>query len=351
MARTKKNLTNIDLSDAVNWPDGRIKDNTGADDGTPVNELVYGDQHEFFAKLMRDAAISYNGLPDNVLNGYQLIEALRAFATKNSYIMSIGESGGKLTINTKIGTLKVNESITCIATVSAGSETVIRGSDNTEKTITKQGNFANGEYVRLINKASSIQLVRISDHISLNAMVTALLFLKAASNAQELAGLLNTVATTPQGNILAFVEWVNGASSSASLASAIRNGLYPKEHFSIVENLGNDRIRNIGFMSGIDVGGGGALGSLFTVGGDISESKLVYKNGGCGGWELTFDNAMDNTNYYVRIMPQTQGNVDADTEIGDWLFKPISTTKVQVYCEEIISTTQNLKVYFEVVQF
>ncbi|WP_051947376.1 hypothetical protein [Muricauda sp. MAR_2010_75] len=349
MARDKQTLTNIDKSDLVNWPNGRVKDNTGADDGTPVNELVYGDLHEFFAKLMRDAGISYNGLPDNVANGYQLVNALKAFATKNSYIASIGESGGKLTLNTKVGTLKENEAITCKSTVDIGSETVIRGTDNTEKNITKQGNFESGEYVRLINKASSIELVRISDHISLDSMVSALLFLKAATNPQELAGLLNTVATTPQGNILAFVEWVNGAASSASLASAIRNGLYPKEHFQIVENIGNDRVRNIGWFSGVDINGGTTVQN-YPRSGNVSQARRISQSNG-DVFEITMDNTMDNLNYYVRIFIESQSAyLGTDNDFRGIVFKPISTTVFHMFLEETASANQNLKIHIEAIQ-
>ena len=45
--RNKSNLANIVID--ANYPYGRIKDNTGAGDGTPVNEFVYGDIHQFFA--------------------------------------------------------------------------------------------------------------------------------------------------------------------------------------------------------------------------------------------------------------------------------------------------------------
>lgn len=55
---------------------GNIKDNPGNNSGTPVNALVYADFHQFFAKLMASAGISYNGLPDNTTNDYQYFLAL-----------------------------------------------------------------------------------------------------------------------------------------------------------------------------------------------------------------------------------------------------------------------------------
>lgn len=349
MARNKKNQSNIDNSDLVNYPNGRIKNNSGSGDGTPVDEIVYGDLHEFFAKLMRAGGISYNGLPDNEANGYQLIDALRAFASKNDFVLDIGTAGEKLTIATKIGILQTNESILCKATTDLGAQTVIRGSDNVDKTISAVGTFKNGEYVQLINTASAVVLVRLATAVNLDLMVQELEFLKAASNAQELAGLLDTVATTPMGNMLAFAEWVNGSPSAASLASSIRNGLYPKEHFDIVANIGNNRVRNIGWVSGLDPGGG-TSGETFPVNGDFTQCQYQSKGNGATTWTVTMANAMDNTNYYVRIFLESQGTIDHDDDLYTPVFVPISTTQFRIRMDESFGNTQNVRAHMEVVQ-
>jgi hypothetical protein len=56
---------------------GRIKDNPGDNTGTPVNEAVYGDLHQFFERLMAIAGVTANNLPENDANGYQLFTALQ----------------------------------------------------------------------------------------------------------------------------------------------------------------------------------------------------------------------------------------------------------------------------------
>lgn len=57
----------------------KIKDETtpGANDGVPINDNVYGDFHQFFAKIIEQAGITYNDLPENLTNGYQYLEALK----------------------------------------------------------------------------------------------------------------------------------------------------------------------------------------------------------------------------------------------------------------------------------
>lgn len=58
------------------YPHGRIKNNTGSNAGTRVNETSNGDIQQFFPKLMDKAGIIYNDLPDNEYNGNQFFEAL-----------------------------------------------------------------------------------------------------------------------------------------------------------------------------------------------------------------------------------------------------------------------------------
>lgn len=62
---------------STEYPFGSIKDNSGANDGTPVNRYVYSDHHQFFAKLMDAAGLTPNDLLDNATNGFQLHEALK----------------------------------------------------------------------------------------------------------------------------------------------------------------------------------------------------------------------------------------------------------------------------------
>ena len=74
MARKLSNKTNVQAPDST-YPYGRIQNDSGAGDGTPVDEVVYGDFHQFFEKLMAEGNITANGLPDNATNGFQLWNA------------------------------------------------------------------------------------------------------------------------------------------------------------------------------------------------------------------------------------------------------------------------------------
>lgn len=228
--RNKGTLVNIDNSDLGVYPSGRIKNNTGAGDGTPVNEEVYGDLHEMKDKLMRLYGISYNGLPDNETNGYQLIEALVALASKNDFCLPLNSVADVLTVPLKIGKLKDNEFFILKASIDKNVETTIKGTlDNVTKAVTFLGDFKANEYVRMINTPGSVVIIRMVDSFNLESVITDLNFLKKASQAEEEAGAIDTKATTPSINKTTFTKRVIGGDSGSFLAQPTgptqRNGL------------------------------------------------------------------------------------------------------------------------------
>lgn len=96
MARSLQNKTNVDAPDS-DYPYGRIRNNPGDGSGTPVNEAVYGDFHQFFERLMAAAGVVHNELPDNDYSGFQYFEALlKLFPDTLQFIID----GGGATITT-----------------------------------------------------------------------------------------------------------------------------------------------------------------------------------------------------------------------------------------------------------
>lgn len=67
---------------SADYPWGDIKDGDGSGNGTDVNRENHADYHQTFRKILDKAYITPNGLPDNVTNGYQYIDALK-FLYKN----------------------------------------------------------------------------------------------------------------------------------------------------------------------------------------------------------------------------------------------------------------------------
>jgi hypothetical protein len=337
---------NVDNSDLINYPDGRIKDNDGSGNGTPVNRSVYGDLHSTISKLMRMYGIIPNGLPDNENNGYQIIEAMVGLASKNDFIYPLSTNGTVLSVDIKLSSMRNNEYIVCLAGFNKGSEAQISGIGAGSFAITYSGNFKANEYVRVIKTVSGVSIIRLSDAISLDAMVSELSYLKKASDAEELEGTIDTKATTPRSNALAFVERVNGASSGDSLATALRNGLYPKEHFAIVAGLAASPIKNIGTFT-IDVGG--ATGSLPRTG-DVTSATAEY-NGSTYQVVVNLANAMSSTSYFVRVhLESLSSNMGSDNNVFTPVFKIFSTSQLKMSFRESANGTQSLKVHVEVVQ-
>lgn len=88
-----------------NYPYGDIKDDDGTGNGTPVDRNVYADFHQFFARLMAQAGVTPNNLPDNSANGFQLYQALLNTISTNGPIITLEigdwnmDSTGSVTVN------------------------------------------------------------------------------------------------------------------------------------------------------------------------------------------------------------------------------------------------------------
>lgn len=348
--RNKLLAPNIDNSNPLIYPNGRIKDNTGSGNGTPVNEFVYGDLHEMKDKLMRLYGITPNDLPDNEVNGFQLVDALRALASKNDFIQTITSVSGVLNVGLKLGFMLNNEAVLCKSAVDLGAETQIRGVDNSISTLTINGTFKANEYVRLIKTVSGVTLVRIGDSISIDAMVSELLYLKKASQVEEDAGTIDTKGTTPLTNKTTFIKRVNGADSPTYLATALINGLYPKEHFAIVAGLGASPIKNKGTASGLNLGAM-TVGNNLAVTGDVTAAVVTFNDAGLTVIRCTVTNALSSTAYKVRIDCESQGSFDGDSRALYPSFKPISTTQFDIGIRESSGATQNLKLHLETIQY
>lgn len=352
--RNKATLPNIDNSNPA-FLLGRIKDNTGANDGTPVNEFVYGDIHQFIAKLITLAGIIPNDLPDNETNGYQILEALFAFSNKNNHIQNISSVTGVLNVSAKIGLMNVNESLICKASVDLGAETQIKGTDNVTYSLTSIGTFKIDEYVRLIKTNTGVTLVRLVDLVNLNLTVSELFYLKKATQAEENAGAIDTKGTTPLSNKTVFERRVNGVDSINYLAKPTgdvdeRDGLLSKSDKLKIDNIGDPKVRNIGTASGIDIFDG-TIGTLYPVTGDIVSATLTGKPADASIIRIVLANDMTDVNYYVRMFVQSLATpIGQDGAIGTPIFKIINSTTFDMYIEQFQVLNQNLKIHFEVVK-
>jgi hypothetical protein len=75
MAVKLENKQNVIPPNAT-FPYGAIQDNPGNFSGTPFNTSVYGDFHQYFAKMLAESGIIANGQVENATNGFQYFDAL-----------------------------------------------------------------------------------------------------------------------------------------------------------------------------------------------------------------------------------------------------------------------------------
>lgn len=353
MAQDKLNQTNIDKSDLGNYPDGQIRDDDGTNNGTPVSRETMSDIFEFFAKLMRLGGFIFNDQYDNEGNGFQYISAMMALANKNNFLYSVGPTAGKLSIALKLEILNLNEMIVAIATADFAGETQIIGSApvSTVKSINGSSAYKTGDKLLLINTGAGIQILTIALSDNIDRMVGEAAYLKAATDLEEITGTATDVATNPASNLAAFDDRIIGASSGAFLATDTTNGIMSAADKTKLDGFTD--VVNRGWFSGVDPGAG-AIGSTNAHSGDVSSAQLIDGgNGSSPGYNtylVTMAHAMANSNYFVRLMTESQGTIGLDNDCLLPVFKIISTTTFQISIQETYATTQSLKIHIEAVQ-
>ena len=79
--RLLTDATNITAPD-TEYVKGRIKNEVtpgSSNDGTVLNEVLFGDIIETFQKIVSEVGITENGNPDNTTNGHQLLDAIVSY--------------------------------------------------------------------------------------------------------------------------------------------------------------------------------------------------------------------------------------------------------------------------------
>jgi hypothetical protein len=298
---------------------------------------------------MRKAGISYNGLPDNETNGYQTIEALKSTSNKWDSIKPLTLSGGIIQLDFKISLLENGEYLLVKPNFDKTTETQIKGLEPSLFTLSFAGSFKSGEHCILEKTAGGFLLTRLADHVSLNSMVDSLGYLKKASEAEETAGEIDNKATTPLINKIVYGIRTIGTQSGNYLATALRNGLYPKEHFTIVANIAAPALRNRGGFSGVEISGM-PNGTNLPVFGNIVSATVVQNGGSASTIRCVVQNTMTDTNYKVSIDLESQSDMNQDNRNYGWVFKPINATTFDVSAREPSNSVQNIKVHLDVIK-
>lgn len=341
--------TDTDKSNLIANPDGAIKDNTGVGDGTAVDRAVYNDIYQTFLKIKRLYGVVPNGLPDNEINGFQYVQAFIGLASKNDYLQSLTLVSGVLRTQVKMSFMQSGEYLICRAAFNQGAETQIRGTDNTLFSFSGGDGFKTDDIVLINKSGGSFVLTRLVSRNNFDAIAAELSYLKAASQSEEDAGVINTKGTTPLTNKTTFTKRVNGVDSDNFLATPSQNGLLSMEDKAIIDGLTTDLI-NRGTVSGIEPGSGG-VGSSLPVTGQIT-SAIIQSSGTIGHvrFRVTFANTMTTTNYKLNISIEIGSDYLANCRIGSPVFQPITATTCDITIAEFAGSTQSLKFHIDAIK-
>ena len=119
-----KNKPNVNAPNST-WPFGELRNNPGDGSGTKVNEVMLGDQSQFFETMMVEGSVTPNGQLDNGANGFQLGTAFVNWVTAiiNSIIASTTVLGiSRFATQTEVNTGTANDiGITPLALATVGA--------------------------------------------------------------------------------------------------------------------------------------------------------------------------------------------------------------------------------------
>lgn len=120
MAISLASKTNVTAPGGA-YPYGNIKDDTGSNDGTPVDVQTYADFHQFFAKIADEGSITLNDLPENSTNGFQYYDALVAVIANRMAALNVWTAipQGNITLNADVS---FNASLTNIKYLEIGKK-------------------------------------------------------------------------------------------------------------------------------------------------------------------------------------------------------------------------------------
>lgn len=82
------------------YPYGAIRDDVAGPPyvpGTPVNTTVYGDFHQYFARMAANAGITLNDLLENTTNGFQYVQALNTLYNRADSALATTVGAGAAT--------------------------------------------------------------------------------------------------------------------------------------------------------------------------------------------------------------------------------------------------------------
>jgi len=106
---------------------------------------------------------------------------------------------------------------------------------------------------------------------------------------------------------------------------------------------------NAGYFTLGDAAPTGSTGVLAVYGALSATASILSTN--TSKIILVFNTAtpMPSTNYYVRLFVQGLGTFNQDASISCPIFANPTTTQFEVYVKDNITTTQNIRIYFEAI--
>ena len=205
MAIRLQNKDNV-TAPGGSYPYGNIKDDTGGNNGTPVNVKTYADFHQFFARILDLGGVVGNDLPENSVNGFQYIVALINIIVAQATTLVNAEAALRTAADTTLQN-NINTEITN-RTNAVSSEASTRSAADTtlQNNINAEASTRGADDTSLQNQIDALNANHYVDDRTLGT----------GGGSQTVL----TIPTTANKSILVEVEflarWVSGSTSIAN---------------------------------------------------------------------------------------------------------------------------------------
>ncbi|AMO19236.1 hypothetical protein [Flavobacterium columnare] len=237
----------------------------------------------------------------------------------------------------------------------AGNFSIISGCEENNGVVTNGFVNINGEVIEFRGGNTTATVIIVENPIK-----------KEFENGEEKEVLFIRYATFGIGNIS--YPWANFKRPKTTIeltedVEQINQELAQKASANVIQNLLNrivvlenrpayvEKVRNRGYFTLGDIAGGQYAGQTLPVSGNcLSAVVAPNSDAGNGYVDITFENEMDNVNYYVNFSTESLGSIVTDNDAGNPVFKILTKNSFRFGIYEASGSVQSVRFHFEVVQ-
>jgi hypothetical protein len=173
--RTVRQLPVAQVTDPLKFPQGTIQNETDTELGTPVIREIYGDVLTNIYAILADAGIVPDGVEDDELRGYQLLNALKRFSNElNDVEQVLSLNATVWSVNMPVDHLP-NRYVFMARAAENYNDALsytFTGTDNNSYPLTSPTGFRSGDDVLVVIDQAGVRVVGLTKSVGESTVLT-----------------------------------------------------------------------------------------------------------------------------------------------------------------------------------